>query len=160
MLGFNESFVSISEDMYYLGQVTTDWTILLNEEFNWKSIADFAVGLSKHITYSLISIGYFDDCVFELNVFSHGLHITKKLVCGEGTAEDYGLEIVNGDLVALVNTLDIKSDVKVLEEILENDVMDVIEPLEEEFATVMSIKADWFDSFEEEVKSKFAKVIL
>lgn len=70
------------------------------------------------------------------------------------------MEITNGDLIALVNTLDIKSDVKVLEKILELDVMELIDPLEKEFDTVLSIKADWFDDFEEEIKSEFLRVKL
>ncbi|KRE64165.1 hypothetical protein [Paenibacillus sp. Soil750] len=161
MLGISQSYVGISEEeLYYIGQITTDWTILLNEEFNWESIADFAAGLSRHITLPLISVGYFDDDVFELNVFNNGQQITKILVSSEGTAEDYGLEITNGDLIALVNTLDIKSDVKVLEKILGLDVMELIDPLEKEFDTVLSIKADWFDDFEEEIKSKFLRVKL
>ncbi|OAS21568.1 hypothetical protein [Paenibacillus oryzisoli] len=160
MLGLSQAYVGISGEVYYLGQITSDWTILLNEEFNWESIADFAAGLSKHITLPLISVGYFDDDVFELNVFNNGQQITKILVSSEGSADDYGLEITNGDLIALLNTLDIKSDVKVLEKILGFDVMELIDPLEKEFDTVLSIKADWFDDFEEEIKSKFLRIKL
>ena len=59
MLGLSQSYVGNSEaEVYYIGQITTDWTILLNEEFNWESIADFAAGLSKQISLPLISVGF------------------------------------------------------------------------------------------------------
>lgn len=88
ILGLSHSYVGISEEeVYYIGRITEDWTILLSDEFNWESIADFAAELSNYITLPLISVGYFDDDVFELNVFNNGQQITKLLVSSEGTAE-------------------------------------------------------------------------
>ena len=158
VMGLPETFIGSSDEIYYVGQVTAGWVIVLNVEFSWGSVAEPAAELSGHIAAPVVAVGYFDDDVLELEVFHQGQQVTKILACSEGSAEAYGLEATVGDLEALVRILELPSDATALGEIFEREVMEMTDALEQEFCTALEIKADWLDSYEAEMKSKFIKL--
>ncbi|MCG7380886.1 hypothetical protein MH215_28280 [Paenibacillus sp. ACRSA] len=145
------------EVTYYIDH-ERQWTTILNDYFEWGTIEQVGELLSKCISEPIMTIGFFDEDIFEFTLFQNGKIKFKKYFCGEWASEEYDL---NEEVM----------DVKYLKEVLEIDqesidkLLQVENPEEavDELAQLIHIhlwvSSNWIPE-DEELKKKYSKLDL
>ena len=145
------------EVTYYTSR-ERQWTSILNDYFEWGTIEPVGELLSKFMSEPIMTIGFFDEDIFEFTVFQNERIKFKKYFCGEWASEEYGL---NEEVI----------DIKYLEEVLEIDrehidkLLQIENPEQavDELSKLIHIhlwvKSDWIAE-EEDLAEKYSKLNL
>lgn len=161
-LGFESIFeqIDLLQNIYYVGEFHNEWISILNDTFCWGEVEAFGKRLSTYINTPILTIGYFDDDVFEMNIFENGEQKTRQIWCSEGTREDYGLEESHNNISLLAELLG-ESNRTELNEIMElEDCEEAIEGLQKMMNVPLWIHSDWFSDIDEdetEMTDKYIK---
>lgn len=142
---------------YYTSQ-ERQWTSILNDYFEWGTVEQVGELLSKFMSEPIMTIGFFDEDIFEFTVFQNEEIKFKTYFCGEWAIEEYGL---NKEVI----------DIKYLEEVLEIDQESIDKLLQienpeqavEELSKLTHIhlwvKSNWIVE-DEDLTEKYAKLDL
>lgn len=149
---------NLTRNIYYLAQSKPGWVSILNDRFGWGEVEAFGEELSCHINSPVLTISYFDDDLFELNIFSNGSNKTGQLWCSDEAREVYELEEKQADISILSNLLG-HEHMEDINEILEIDESEeALQKLQELIKVPLWIHSDWFsDIDDEEFKNKYIK---
>lgn len=148
----------LSRNIYYLGQLKPGWVTILNDWFGWGEVESFGEELSSHIGYPILTISYFDDDLFEMNVFSSGSNLTGQIWCSEETREVYELEEKQAD-ISIMSELLGHEHISKINEILEiDDCEKAVEELQKIIDMPLWVHSDWFNDIDDEdFKSQYIK---
>jgi hypothetical protein len=137
----------------YLGNFKSGWISILHPDFNWESVNDVALEISKKVIGPILTIGYFDDDIFILTVIKAGYIITRHIA---GYSLDaYGLQQNEGDAEVIVKELDFDVEIDELKIVLnQEDIEKKVIELEKLLKLPLWINADWIDEMEESDKFK------
>jgi hypothetical protein len=91
---------------FYLNK-DMSWTSVLNDHFSWGTVEGIGGLLSQFILEPVMTIGFFDEDIFEFTLFQKGEIKTKKYFCEEGVIEENGLESEIIDLNYLKEIFDL-----------------------------------------------------
>lgn len=132
------------------------WTSLLNDHFQWGAIEQIGQRLSTLVSEPVMTVGFFDEDIFEFTLFEDGNVTFKKYFCGEWTKEDYGLDqeqIVEDELTKV---LEINREA--IEPLLNIDNPEqAVNELEKLLSIPLWVDADWID-YDPELAAKYAKL--
>ncbi|MWC29762.1 hypothetical protein [Paenibacillus sp. MMS18-CY102] len=133
-----------------------NWTTILNDGFGWGTAEAFGEKLSHHISSPILTISYFDDDVFEMNIYLNGSQQTGQIWCSDLTREDYGLREDGADISILVNILGHQHAAELNEFLAIEGCEEAIGKLEQMIGIPLWIHSDWFGDMEDEdVKLQF-----
>lgn len=90
------------------------WSSVLNDFFEWGTVEKIGELLSTFVSEPVMTIGFFDEDIFEFTIFHEGEIKTKKYFCEDWMKEEYDL---GSELI----------DLKYLEEVLEVNHSDLSE---------------------------------
>ncbi|WP_169091647.1 hypothetical protein [Paenibacillus sp. PL91] len=76
---------------FYINQ-GMNWSSVLNDQFSWGKVEKIGEILSNFVSEPVMTIGFFDEDIFEFTLFQEGDIRTKKYFCEEWAKEEYGLE--------------------------------------------------------------------
>lgn len=136
------------KNIYYVGQMQPGWISILNDSFGWGEVEAFAETLSSYMNSSLLSISYFDDDLFEMNVYANGAQITGQIWCSEDIRETYGVERKQADITDLAEVLGHKHISKLIEILNIQTCDQAVEALQDVMQIPLWIHSDWFDHME------------
>jgi hypothetical protein len=147
-----------SKNIYYLGELRPGLISVLNDSFGWGEVEVFGEELSSYINSPILTISYFDDDLFEMNLYLNGEQQTGHLWCSDETKETYELEEKQADISILSEYLG-HQHINKLNEILNIDECEqAIEELQNLLQIPLWIKSDWFDDIDDkELINKYEK---
>ncbi|MDO3410541.1 hypothetical protein QWJ34_12285 [Saccharibacillus sp. CPCC 101409] len=82
------------------------WSSVLNDHLAWGIVEEVGEIASNFTDQPVMTIGFFDEDVFEFTLFEAGEIKVKKYFCGSGVREDYGLESERADAEYTARTLE------------------------------------------------------
>lgn len=91
---------------FYVNQ-EMNWSSVLNEHFSWGTAEKIGELLSTLVSVPVMTIGFFDEDIFEFTIFQGGEIKTKKYFCEEWMKEEYDLDSEAIDLEYLEEVLEI-----------------------------------------------------
>lgn len=137
-------------NIYYLAEWKPGWVCILNDCFGWGESEEFGEKLSSHINYPVITVSYFDDDLFELNIFLNGSNVTGHLWCSSETKEVYDLEDKVGDIGIISSILGHEYFNNINDVLQLKDCEQAVERLEELIQVPLWVHSDWFNDIEDE----------
>ncbi|MNJ45260.1 hypothetical protein D3C77_403470 [compost metagenome] len=147
----------LTKHTYYIGEFN-GWISILNDWFEWGTIDTFSEAMSCHIASPILTVGYFDDDILEINIFRSGKRITGHIWCSESTQEVYGLDMKHADINAFVELLGHEHALEIRRILELIDCEQAVIALEKVMNVPLWIHSDWFaDMEEQEVKKKYLK---
>ncbi|MBO9606356.1 MAG: hypothetical protein J7639_10410 [Paenibacillaceae bacterium] len=150
--------VDESKSIFFIGEFREGWLSVLNDWFGWGEVESTGKKLSKFIDKNILTIAYYDDDLFELNIFRNGQLLTGHIWCNDSVAEDYQLEINKGNTDYLINFFGNENQENVLTLLRTTDCGKAIEEIETLMNIPLWIKSDWLDDMKiNEVASKYIK---
>ncbi|MFC5406503.1 hypothetical protein [Cohnella soli] len=155
-----ESILELNKikNIYYLGELRPGWISVLNDSFNWGEVEAFGEELSSYISSPILTISYFDDDLFELNLFLNGELQTGHIWCSEETREVYGLEEKCADISVLSQHIGYQFINKLNEILNIEDCEQAVEELQNLLEIPLWIKSDWFEDIDDkELINKYEK---
>lgn len=143
---------------YLFGRLGEDTVIVLGDLFNWENIHSNARELSRIIEHPILSVGYFDDEILEISLFSKG-DILSRFSTG---FYDYEMDAAAMDFSLLIREFGLSVSEDDLEQIFINDDLEeMISELEEILSSALWIKFDWMmEDEDEELKNRFEHLIV
>ncbi|PYI54266.1 hypothetical protein [Paenibacillus flagellatus] len=145
MPGFGHLLLEVAKrkNIFYIAEWKPGWITILNDCFGWGETEAFGETLSGYIGSPVFTFSYFDDDVFEMNVFANGETLT-----GHGWQSlyaDYEMEEKSADVGVLSELLGHEHVGRLLN-VLETDNP---EQAAEQFESILQIPiwihSDWFD---------------
>lgn len=94
---------------FYLNQ-EMNWSNVLNDHFSWGTVEQIGELLSNFVSEPVMTIGFFDEDIFEFTIFQEGEIRTKKYFCEEWAIEEYGLESEKIDLDYIERVLELNHE--------------------------------------------------
>jgi len=76
---------------YYINQ-GMKWTSVLNDQFSWGTVEEVGQLFSHLVRKPIMTIGFFDEDIFELTLFEEGDIRAKKYFCEEWAKKEYDLD--------------------------------------------------------------------
>ncbi|MEJ8302721.1 hypothetical protein [Saccharibacillus sacchari] len=98
----NESHVT-----YYMHQ-SGEWTTVLNSYFEWETVSRVGELLSMFVVEPVMTVGFFDEDIFEWTIFQDGEVRCRKYFCGTWAEDEYKLEPETMDFAFLQEVVGIK----------------------------------------------------
>lgn len=92
---------------YYLHQ-SGEWTTVLNYYFEWGTVEQVGELLSTFVSQPVMTVGFFDEEIFEWTIFQDGEARSRKLFCGMWAADEYELKPEVVDFTYLQEVIGIK----------------------------------------------------
>lgn len=92
---------------YYLHQ-SGEWTTVLNYYFEWGMVEQVGELLSAFVSQPVMTVGFFDEDIFEWTIFQDGEARSRKLFCGMWAADEYELKPEVVDFTYLQEVVGIK----------------------------------------------------
>lgn len=101
---------------FYINQ-GMNWSSVLNDQFLWGKVEEIGEILSNFVLEPVMTIGFFDEDIFEFTIFQEGDIRIKKYFCEEWAKEEYGLEseVIDHEYLEKVLELAHEDLVKILE---------------------------------------------
>lgn len=135
---------NVLKNIYYIGQLMPGWVSILNDSFGWGEVESFGEQLSSYLNAPVMTISYFDDDVFEMNVYANGEQLTGQIWCSDGTQAVYELDDKLADVSIIVELLGSNHFAKIIEMIEFTDCEQAVEALQEIMQIPLWIQSDWF----------------
>lgn len=145
-----------SKNIYVVGEYKKGWISVLNDFFAWGEVSSFAEELSSCLPFPVLAIGYFDDDVFEMNVFVDGSESTAQIWCSDGVREDYGLEDKEADISILAELVG-REHIDALNQLLSiTDCEQAVHALQRIIQIPLWLRSDWLDTItDQELAQKY-----
>lgn len=102
----NQNKIKATSVTYYIHQ-EMNWTSVLNDQLSWGTVERIGELLSNFVTEPVMTIGFFDEDIFEFTLFQDGEVKSKKYFCEEWAIEEYGLESEVVDLDYIEKVLEL-----------------------------------------------------
>lgn len=145
-------------NIFYLGQLQPKWISILNDYFAWGEVEAVGEELSSYIQAPIMTISYFDDDVYIMNVYSGGEEVTGQIWCTDGARQVYELEDKQADISVLTEYLGHQHIHQLKEIIAMTDCEQAVEALQQLLQIPLWIKSDWVDdSRDPEFEGKYSK---
>ncbi|NOU68805.1 hypothetical protein GC096_32805 [Paenibacillus sp. LMG 31461] len=150
----NKTASSVS---FYLNQEMS-WSNVLNDHFSWGTVEQIGELLSNFVSEPVMTIGFFDEDIFEFTLFQEGEIKTKKYFCEEWAIEEYGLvsEVIDLDYLESVLELNHEEITKLLE--LRNPEQ-AIDELSRMIQINLWVHSEWI-SEDNEIEERYSKLEL
>jgi hypothetical protein len=151
-------FLETNKEYFYYGAISEGWVSILNESLSWENVKDVAMTLSKHLEATLLSVGYFDDSIFELNIIKKQKLLTTHISGSD--VQVYGKNLLLGNTEIFIKELGIVIDKLELKQILEiNNIEDKLSKLEKILNIPIWIDGEWLKEEEYDgLKNKLEKI--
>ncbi|MDQ0060030.1 hypothetical protein [Paenibacillus harenae] len=91
---------------FYVNHVK-QWSSVLNDFFEWGTVEKIGELVSTLVSEPVMTIGFFDEDIFEFTIFQDGQIKAKKYFCEEWVKEEYGLGSEFIDLKYLEEVLEV-----------------------------------------------------
>lgn len=148
---------TVSYVSYYVNQ-EMNWSSVLNDHFAWGTVEKIGELLSTIVSEPVMTIGFFDEDVFEFTIFEGGEIKTKKYFCEEWIKEEYDLDSEAIDLEYLEEVLEINhTNLNKLFEI--NNPEQAIDELSRMIQINLWVHSEWI-SEDKAIKVKYSKLDL
>ncbi|MCR2804954.1 hypothetical protein [Paenibacillus soyae] len=141
---------NLSKKVFYIAEYKPGWISILNDWFGWGESEAFGEELSSHVKWPVFTVSYFDDDLFELNIYENGSHVTGQLWCSGETRAVYELDDKEADISVLSSILG-HEHIQELDEIIETEnCEEAIDKLQELIQVPLWIHSDWFQDMDEQ----------
>lgn len=142
---------------YYTSQ-GRQWTSVLNDYFEWGTIEPVGELLSKFMSEPIMTIGFFDEDIFEFTIFQNEGIKFKKYFCGKWASEEYGLNEEVIDIKYLKEVLEI--DQEHIDKLLQiENPQQAVDKLSELIHIHLWVKSNWIVE-DEDLAEKYSKLDL
>lgn len=144
------------KNTYVVGEYKRGWISVLNDFFAWGEVSSFAEELSSYLPFPVLAIGYFDDDVFEMNVFVNGSESTAQIWCSDGVREDYGLEDKEADISILAELVGHEHIDAIYQLLSMTDCEQAVHALQHIIQIPLWLRSDWLDTItDKELAQKY-----
>lgn len=134
------------------------WSSVLNDHFSWGTVEKIGELLSTLVSKPVMTIGFFDEDIFEFTIFQDGEIKSKKYFCEEFMKEEYGLESELIDLEYLGKVLEInQSDLNKLIEIRNPE--QAVDELSRMIQINLWVHSEWINE-DKEIEERYSRLDL
>lgn len=140
---------------FYVNQ-NRQWSSILNDYFEWGTVEKIGELLSTFVSKPVMTIGFFDEDLFEFTIFLDGEIKIKKYFCEEWVKEEYELGSDVIDFEYLQEVLEIKQgELKTLFEM--NNPEQSIDELSRMLNLHLWVHSEWV-SEDEELEERYSRL--
>ncbi len=142
---------------FYFNQ-EMNWSSVLNDHFSWGTVEKIGELLSSIVSEPVMTIGFFDEDIFEFTIFQDCEIKTKKYFCEEWMKEEYELDSEVIDLEYLEEVLEVNhSDLNKLLDISNPE--QAIDELSRMIQIHLWVHSEWI-SEDKEIEERYSKLEL
>jgi hypothetical protein len=147
-----------SKSIYYIGEFRKGWFSILNDWFGWGDVESIGRELSIDINGEVVTASYFDDDLFEFNIYKSGQLSAGHIWCEEPTKENYQLEVNKGNIDILIGFFGEENRDKLQSLLSITDCEVAAEEIERLLKIPIWIKSDWLhDMKDKDFANKYKK---
>lgn len=150
--------MSNSKNEYYLSQFGNGWISVYNEYFEREQVEKTGLQLSKLLKTTILTMSYFDDEIFEFNIFRDGKSIGGHIWSDESTKDTYKLETNKGDTDVFIQYIGEENKSKIINLFEIDNCERAVEEIERIFGLPIWMKFEWIEDIEDEhIRNRFIK---
>ncbi|GLX67804.1 hypothetical protein [Paenibacillus glycanilyticus] len=143
------------QNIFHVGSLQSDWVSVLNDLFGWGVVEQVGEALSRHIASPVLTCSYFDEDLFEINLYYNGECLTGHLWSSPEVIEDYELEPKKADIAILSAHLGLNHTEQLMQALELENPEEAVQALESTLQLPLWIHSEWFYDLDDEDDKAF-----